>query len=171
MYFYIRESPTLTVWLVDWPKNASHGDGRLKTTCSTISILGKKQYIHLDDHAPMFVLGLASNDRIWKVCWNINQQTGLNLSTGLQEVGMARGPELYLDNDTSEDFEYLLFEYVPKGKKTSAKAAQFRFWLVLKPKRETEPDLEALLGKLNQVENVSLAMDLSQEKDIKKLIP
>lgn len=119
----------------------------------------------------MFVIGLASIDRIWKVCWNLNQQLGLNLSTGIQEVGVVRGPEIYADQETSTDFEYLLFENPAKGKKASARANQFRFWLVLKPKREAEPELDGLLAILNQVENVSLAMDLSQEKDIKKLIP
>lgn len=119
----------------------------------------------------MFVIGLASIDRIWKVCWNLNQALGLDLSTGIQEVGTVRGPEIYADHESSNDFDYLLLENPAKGKKVSARANQFRFWLVLKPKREAEPALETLLATLNQVENVSLAMDLSQEKDIKKLIP
>lgn len=133
--------------------------------------MGKKQYIHLDYDAPAFVMGLASNDRIWKVCWNINQQLNINLSTGIQDVGLVRGPELYTDHESSEDFDYLFFENTVKGKKVAPRAAQFRFWFVLKPKRETEPDLTQLIENLNTLENVSLVVDLSSEKDIKKLLP
>lgn len=133
--------------------------------------MGKKQYIRFEYDAPAFVIGIASNDRIWKLCWNINQAMELELSTGAMDAGTARGPEIYADYESQPDFEVLVFENTVKGRKVPKKAQPFRFWMVLKPRKEDVSDLSEILETLKTVENVSLAIDLSDEKDIKKLIP
>lgn len=133
--------------------------------------VAKKKVIKLDYEPSMTVLGVASNDKVWKVCWKINQQLGLNLSSS--EEGMARltGPELYRDEESDSDFEYLFFENTFQSRKVPPLARQFRFWLAIKAKRDEEPSVEEVLRQLQEIDAVSLARDLSQEKDIKKLVP
>ena len=133
--------------------------------------MAKKNVIKLEFDFPAAVLGIASNDRVWKVCWKINQQLGLELATAEDDVHRVKGPELYTDNDSDPDFEYVFFENSLKSKKTPPLARQFRYWLVIKPNRELEPPVSHLLAELSKIDVVSLAHDLSNEKDIKKLLP
>lgn len=133
--------------------------------------MARKNVIKLDYQPPLTVLGIASNDKVWKVCWKINQELGLNLSS--QEEGMARltGPELYRDEESDLDFDYVFFENTFQSRKVPKLARQFRFWLVIKSARDREPDTTLLLERLQKIDVISLAHDLSQEKDIKKLLP
>lgn len=82
-----------------------------------------------------------------------------------------QGPEIYEDPDTDPDFIFSLFENTLKSRKVPPKAREFRFWMVIKPKKEKTPEISRILTALNRVENISFAVDLSEEKDIKKLIP
>lgn len=133
--------------------------------------MGKNNYIKFDFEAPAYVVGVASNDRIWKLCWNINQLLDLNLASARQEVVDFRPTDIYEDTESSLDYEFAFFENNFKSRKVPKKAREFRFWFVIKLRKEKEPDITSFIRKLNQVENISLAVDLSQEKDIKSLIP
>ena len=133
--------------------------------------MAKKKIIHLDFEAPGSVIGLASNEKVWKLAWKINQVLGLTMAT--EEEGFARleGPELYQDLSTDADFEYVLFENGFKAPKVSKLAQQFRFWLLIRHKREVKPDVEGICKQLGAIDIVSLVRDLTHEKDIQKLLP
>ena len=133
--------------------------------------MAKKNVIKLEMDSPATVLGVASNDKIWKVCWKINQGLGLDLSTQEEPAAMLAGPTVYTDFESDSDFDYQFFEADTGSRKVSRLARQFRFWMVIKPKRDLAPDVAALLKQLAGIDSVSLAHDLTEEKDIKKLIP
>lgn len=133
--------------------------------------MAKKNVIELEFDALTMVIGVASNDKVWKVCWKINKQLELNLATAEEDMHRVKGPELYTDFDTDADFEYIFFENNFKSSKVPRLARSFRYWLVIKPQRSEIADVRSLLEKLGQIDNVSLAHDLSNEKDIKKLLP
>jgi hypothetical protein len=133
--------------------------------------VAKNNYIKLEFDAPVHVLGIASNEKIWRVAWVINAELETNMSTGLQEVTTVGGPELYQDFTSDPDFDYCLFEHNDKSRKVPKKAREFRFWLTLKPKRDKAPDLAALVTRLRQLENISLVVDLSQEENIQQFLP
>jgi hypothetical protein len=133
--------------------------------------MAKKNVIQLEFDSPASVVGVASNDKIWKVCWNINQQLGLELSSAKDDVMRATGPEMYTDLETDADFEFTFFENTFKTSKVPKLARNFRYWLVIRPKREVAPEIRTIVRSLSQVDNISLAHDLSNEKDIKKLLP
>ena len=133
--------------------------------------MAKKNVIKLEFDVPAHVLGVASNDRIWKICWKINQALDLQLATAEEDVHRVKGPELYTDFETDHDFDYIFFENNLKASKVPKLARQFRYWFVIKAKKEAEPDLAKFLEALRGIDIVSLAHDLSNEKDIKKLLP
>lgn len=133
--------------------------------------MAKKNVIKLEMDSPATVLGVASNDKIWKVCWKINQGVELNLSSQEEPSAMLAGPTVYTDYESDSDFDYQFFEADTSSRKVPRLARQFRFWLVIKPKRDLAPDVKELLKKLAGIDSITLAHDLSEEKDIKKLIP
>jgi hypothetical protein len=133
--------------------------------------MAKKNVIQLDFDSPSVVIGVASNDKVWKVCWNINQQLSLQLASAEDDVTRVKGPELYTDPDTDPDFEYYFFENTFKSSKVPQLARQFRYWLVIRPKKDLLPEVKTILRALAEIDNISLAHDLTQEKDIKKLLP
>lgn len=133
--------------------------------------MAKKNVIQLEYDAPASVLGIASNDKVWKVCWQLNQALELNLASAEDDMTRVRGPVLYTDDESQPGFGYVFFEQTLKTSKLPRLARQFRYWLVIKPYRDELPDIPAMLQTLRQVDAISLAHDLSQEKDIKKLLP
>ncbi|HHG85464.1 MAG TPA: hypothetical protein ENJ82_12025 [Bacteroidetes bacterium] len=133
--------------------------------------MAKKNVIKLEFDSPVAVIGVASNEKIWKICWGINQKLNLKLATEQQDVMRVKGPETYSDIDSNPDFEFYFMENTFKSNKVSKLAKQFRFWLVIRPAKDELPDVAALLKMLAQIDNISLAHDLSNEKDIKNLLP
>lgn len=133
--------------------------------------MARKNLIKLEFDTPAFVLGLASNEKIWKLCWGINQELNLSLASAEEQVAEVSGNVIYTDFESSSDFDFFLIENNFPGRKVSKLAKKFRYWLVIRQIREEEPDLQDLLTKLAQVNSVTLAHDLTEEKDIKKLLP
>ena len=134
--------------------------------------MAKKNSIQLDFDSPSAVVGVASNDKVWKVCWNINQQLSLQLASAEDDVTRgSKGPELYVDYESDANFEYSFFENTFKTSKVPKLARQFRYWLVIRPKKELVPEVKGIIRALSEIENISLAHDLTNEKDIKKLLP
>ena len=121
--------------------------------------------------SPATVLGVASNDKIWKVTWKINQGLELNLSSREDKSSMIAGPIVYTDFESDSDFDFQFFEAAFETRKVPRLARQFRFWLVIKPKRDVMPDVAQFLKALAGIDSISLAHDLTEEKDIKKLLP
>ena len=133
--------------------------------------MAKKNVVLLESDSPSTVVGVASNDKIWKVCWNINQQLTLQLASAEEDVTQVKGPELYTDFDSDTDFDYFFFENSFKSNKVPKLARQFRYWLVIRPKKDRIPEVKGIVRALTEIENISLAHDLTNEKDIKKLLP
>ncbi len=151
------------------PVTSHIGQGRL--SFALLLTVAKNNYIRLELDSQAYVLGIASNEKIWRVVWAINAEMAIDMATGHQEVTSVGGPELYQDLATDPDFEYCLFEPNDKSKKVPRKAREFRFWLSLKPKRDKAPDVTALVTRLRQLENISLVVDLSQEENIQQFLP
>ena len=134
--------------------------------------MARKNVIKVEFETPLTVLGIASNEKIWKVVWGLNQELGLELSSSNQDVSThLELADLYTDSETDFNFDYSLFENTLQSRKVPPLARKFRFWLVIRQKRDTAPDVTALLSQLGKIDVVTLAHDLTQEKDIKKLLP
>lgn len=134
--------------------------------------MAKKNVLELGYEHEAVVIGIASNEMIWKLCWKLNQALQLNLATAEDDVTRVKGPSLYHDFETDATFDYLLFENNLKPSQGTKLARQFRFWLVAKAKREdAQLDSEDLRQRISGIDIVSLVHDISDEKDIKRLIP
>jgi hypothetical protein len=134
--------------------------------------LAKKNILDFDFEQGATVIGIASNDKIWKLCWKLNQALQLNLATAEEDVTRVKGPVLYTDFDSDLDFDYCLFENNLKPNQSSKLARQFRFWLSIKIKREDAVfDPAKAMAAIGTIDIVSLVHNISDEKDIKKLLP
>ncbi len=134
--------------------------------------MARKNVIKVEFDSPFTVLGIASNEKIWKVAWGINQALGLELTSRQEESNVNMEVlDLYTDYESNIDFDFLLFENTQPTRKVPPLARKFRFWLVIRQKRETTPEISKLLEQLGAVDLVTFAVDLTQEKDIKKLLP
>lgn len=148
-----------------------HGNCTGRNICRNSSPVAKKKIIFPDSHLPCSVLGLASNERIWKLCWILNQNLGLELKTESEGMSRLDDQEVYHDTNSDPDFEYQLFENNPKAFKGSKLVQQFRFLLVIRHRRELPPDLPGVLAKIRASDAISLVSDLSSEKDIQRVLP
>ena len=79
---------------------------------------------------------------------------------------------MYEDLESSPSFEFALFDRklipvrkLPKGIK------EFRYFFVIRSVGDKEPEVEKYLSALNRIDIVSIAVDLTEMKDIKKIIP
>jgi hypothetical protein len=133
--------------------------------------VAKKNVLDIDFDQPATVIGIASNDKIWKLCWKLNQVLSINLATAEDDVTRVKGPILYIDAETDPRFDYTFFENDLKPSQGTKLSRQFRYWLVVKNKKDESPDKGELLKNVATIDIVSLAHDLSDEKDIKKLLP
>lgn len=135
--------------------------------------VAKKNFLNLDFEQEATVIGIASNEKIWKLCWKLNQVLGCNLATAEEDVTRVKGPALYTDLETDDAYDYTFFEVNFKPNQGTKLARQFRFWLVLKPKRDGDGPIEILpiMQAIAGIDIISLVHDISEEKDIKKLLP
>lgn len=133
--------------------------------------MAKKNVLDLDFDHPIAVIGIASNDKIWKLCWKLNQALALNLATAEDDVTRVKGPVLYTDFETHAQHDYTLFENNLKPSQGTKLSRQFRYWLTVLGSKDAPPDATKLLQAVSRIDIVSLAVDLSDEKDIKKLLP
>jgi hypothetical protein len=133
--------------------------------------VAKKNVLDFGTDHSATVIGIASNDKIWKICWKLNQALAINLATAEDDVTRVKGPVLYTDFDADPHFEYTFFENHLKPSQGTKLSRQFRYWLVISSKKEEEVDAQSFLQKIGTIDIVSLAHNLSEEKDIKKLLP
>jgi hypothetical protein len=139
--------------------------------CSFTIGVAKKNILNFDHEMPASVIGIACNEKIWRLAWQLNQALGMQLATAEDDVTRVKGPVLYTDHDSSNSFDYTLFENNLKATQGTKLARQFRFWLVISHNQDTPFDASGLAKQIGQIDIVSLTHDLSQEKDIKKLLP
>ena len=133
--------------------------------------MAKKNVLDFGTDQSAIVIGIASNDKIWKLCWKLNQTLSINLATAEDDVTRVKGPILYTDFESDPNFEYTFFENKLKPTQGTKLSRQFRYWLVIVGKKEEKLDSQQLLQHIGTIDIVSLAHDLSEEKDIKKLLP
>ncbi len=133
--------------------------------------MARKNLFKLDFDTPASVLGIASNEKIWKLCWVINQKLNLRLASAEEHVTEVSGNTNYVDFESNSDFDFFLFENNFPDKKVSRLAKKFRYWLVIRQIGDKQPNLSELLSQLSHIDVISLAYDLTDEKDIKKLLP
>ncbi len=133
--------------------------------------MAKKNILDFGTDQSAIVIGIASNDKIWKLCWKLNQTLSIDLATAEDDVTRVKGPTLYTDFESDPNFEYTFFENNLKPTQGTKLSRQFRYWLVIVRKKEERLDSKQLLQNIATIDIVSLAHDLSEEKDIKKLLP
>lgn len=132
--------------------------------------MAKRKNIKIEPDSTGIVLGIASNERIWKLCWEINQTMQINLSEASRELDASAGTEVYADCDSSESFDYFLVENNGRLKGVPKEAKPFRFWIMVRPKGEREADHSSILQQLKTNPSVSLATDLSNNQELKKAL-
>jgi hypothetical protein len=134
--------------------------------------VAKKNVLNLDFEHEATIIGIASNEKIWKLCWKLNQVLGLNLATAEDDVTRVKGPAMYTDFETDALWDYTLFENDLKPSQGTKLARQFRFWLVVKAKRDGATlEVQPITQAIADIDIVSLVHDISAERDIKKLLP
>lgn len=133
--------------------------------------MAKTNRIKLEVEGASFVLGLASLERSWKLCWEVNQALDLQLSSDNPELHLPTAEPVFADAETDPDFEYLLMENTGRGAKVPRAAQPFRYWLIIKPRRQKEPDLAALINRLKAAPAVTLVMDLTPFNLEKPFLP
>jgi len=133
--------------------------------------VARRNVIKLEYDTPATVIGIASHEKIWKLCWKVNQELQIALASAEEQVAEVAETVVYTDFESDQDFDFFLFENAFQSRKVSALARKFRYWLVIRHVREEAPDVSTLQRKLSGIDIVSLAHDLSDEKDIKKLLP
>ena len=89
--------------------------------------VSKKNILNLDFEVEATVIGIASNEKIWKLCWKVNQVLGISLATAEEDVTRVKGPVLYNDFESDHAFDYTLFENDLKPSQGTKLSRQFRF--------------------------------------------
>jgi hypothetical protein len=137
---------------------------------SIISV-AKRNVLDFDLDQHIAVIGIASNDMVWKLCWKLNQALRINLATAEDDEARGSVPILYADDESDPEFDYIFFENVLKRSQGTKLATKFRFWLVIKGKKDQSPETVTLVRVISEIDIVSMALNLTDEKDIKKLLP
>ena len=134
--------------------------------------LAKKNYIKVDMEIPTIVLGIASNEKIWKLCWKINQKLEINLGTGSSDLSQLKTRDIYEDQESDPAFEYTFFSRkVIPVRKPPKDIKVFRYFFVIRSLGKENPDPQPYIEALNRIDIISIAMNLTQVKDINKIIP
>lgn len=138
------------------------------------------------------VIGIASDERIWKVCFEINESLAVNLKENtrnydilLNEVDTdSPDPSLfhatespqenrpvlfYEDVETNEDCAFYLFK--PEATGLPKEIRSFRYLLAIQALTPSLPEPANILEKLNKLTTVRSAVDISHIKSIKHLLP
>lgn len=121
---------------------------------------------------PAIVLGIASNGKIWKLCWKINQELEIHLSTGDPQVSTLNDRGVYTSIEEDSAFEFTLFDKkLISARKIPKNLKEFRYYFVVRPLGEREPDAGIFLQALNRIDIISVAVDLTEVQDIKNILP
>ena len=111
------------------------------------------------------IIGIASDEKIWKLAWELNRVLKMNLEISPQ-TGILEGAEQgYEDRESSDSFEFFLIENRPGKKKLPAIVKEFRFWFFLRPQKEPGADVQKWITKIRKVPGIGLATDISGKMD------
>ena len=121
---------------------------------------------------PAIVLGIASNEKIWKLCWKINQELEIDLSTGESQANALNSRGIYTSLQENNAFEFTLFDKnLTSSRKIPKNLKEFRYFFVIRQLSDREPEVKNYLKALNSIDIISIAVDVTEVKDIKSIIP
>lgn len=152
--------------------------------------MARKVYIEQSFDYQLLVIGIASTERVWKLCHEVNRALGISLQEsrsehpggpaeppatdspeglfGQEAPGGAAGP-YYEDHSSHPEWEYALAALPAARLPREARA--FRYALLVRCAGTAAPDPDDLIARLSTAPAVLSAMDLSQVKNIKSLLP
>ncbi len=151
----------------------------------------KRRYI--TDPSPQgqtFAIGIASNEPIWKICWEINQLFSTRMvrvfsgdypaSEDIVEERPQKKMEVeqpaniesvcYHDLESRKDQDFFLFRGEFEWKDSSLKVLRYIFVIKDNGRKETI-SIEEILETLNRSKVIVIAIDISHIQDINKLLP
>jgi hypothetical protein len=157
-----------------------------KTTCLT-----KRVKIEYSFDYQFIGIGIASNEHIWKLCFEINQTLGINLLNQkdftnfippkkvdipdnqllFQAEKLAQTPSsdnYYIDTTSNSRIEYILCS--PERGLIPREARMFRYFFFARSLKYPLPKLDEILLRFNQISIVLSAIDISNIKNIKHLV-
>ena len=135
-------------------------------------------------------IGIASDERIWKLCFEINQSLGINLKkwdsypdfaekkpTETTENQLlfeddftpqnASPDNYYIDTTSNSRIEYILCR--PKRGLVPREVRMFRFFFFARSLKYPLPQADEIAFCINQISIVLSAIDISHIKNIKNL--
>jgi hypothetical protein len=152
--------------------------------------------IHIDDplEKHYMLIGIASDERIWKLCWEINQELKINLRKVDPEAFLgekAEGdeapeaaprlfepsqmppndtfPEYYEDAESDSRYEYALFA---NDRRISPKKVRpFSYFLLIRYGNTTAPHADQLLETLRHTPAIRSAADITGVENINDILP
>lgn len=150
--------------------------------------MSKRIHIHESEQDDVYVVGISSEEKVWKICWEINQILAIQLrqaehpdaeegvtnvvdsSSMLPGMDALQIPPSYYEYQTSnEEKEYFLvggeLTDIPKSVKF------FRYFLIIRSVSKEFIDLPEVLRLLNKSDLIQAAADLTHVKDIKLILP
>ncbi len=145
------------------------------------------EFSHTTDFQDL-VIGIATDVRSWKLCYELNQILGLQLRNTDHphpkepipdqdpEYSLlppdSAGPfveEFYEDHDSFPSREVVLYSKDPQN--IPAEARPFRFFLLIRSEIGQQTLPGALLSALGQSPLITSAVDLSSIKQLQHLLP
>lgn len=133
-------------------------------------------------------VGIASNERIWKLCYEINQSMGINLSEKEQKPPVSsekpartspslfdpgaiskedRPLDYYEDMTSKPPLEYILRK--PDTTQLPKETRPFRFFLLIRSVSGPVPEAREVIMQLSSASAVLSAVDISHIRNIKQL--
>lgn len=151
--------------------------------------MAKRIHIPQEAGETLIVFGIASDEPIWKLCWEINSVLGLSLSARsgadtatdhpatheqdtpqlFEQSGTAQPAALYEDPDSFAPAEIFLMPTPPE--QLSRNIRPFRYLLALRSPGAYAGNVLPLLARLPALDFVKSAVDLSHIKSLTALIP
>ena len=144
-------------------------------------------FIEYPDHQDI-VLGIATDVRSWKLCYELNQILGIQLrnagdsgffpDTGQEQE--AREPELlfdqppvspeqFEDHDSFPHTEFIL--YSKETQKLPAETRPFRFFLLIRSESGQFSTPEELAARLIESTYIASVVNFSDNKNLQSLLP
>lgn len=143
--------------------------------------MAKRVQIQADTEDVFFAAGIASDEKIWKLCHALNLSLGLSLKPkepgpeaetpeGLLPLAFSAPSEAcYEDTQTRPRSQYMLCPIRRDGSPKEIRIFAYCFFLFFPP--EESPDLPALLRQLQALPNVKSAADLTRIRNIQYILP
>jgi hypothetical protein len=152
--------------------------------------LPRKAHIQAPENEGFTAIGIASHERIWKLCFELNHALQLHLRRREDEPNrapaaptpatlltpddlLAQAPlqAIYEDPETLPQVECLLCNINRRSLPPAARPFPFFFLLHYRENAALPWDTDSLLAKLNAAEAVISAVDLTHIKNIKLVLP